>query len=72
MALTEQQIDERIQILEESIDGVSEVSFEGESTKYRSVAEIEKALSLLQRKKRQLTKKHGRCRSFHMSVDRGL
>lgn len=72
MALTEQEIEERIKILEESMDGVSEVSFDGETTKYRSIAEIEKALSRLYRMKKQLTKPHGRYRSYVRTVSRGL
>ena len=75
MAFTEAEIDERIHQLQDGIDSVSEVQFEGESTKYRSIKEIERGILYYTKLKQQLaqpTKKRNRFRPVHMTIDRGL
>lgn len=73
MPLTVAEIDERIEALQEGLDSVSEVSFEGETTKYRSVGEIKRAIAYYSKLKQGLedTPK-GRYRSFNFKLDRGL
>lgn len=72
MPLTVEDIEEQIEQLESSLDGVSEVSFEGETTKYRSVAEIQKAIAFLTRKKKSLTTPRSKYMTLHKTIDRGL
>lgn len=75
MALTNEEIDKRISMLQDGLDSVSEVSFEGETTKYRSVAEIKKAIAYLTRLKESngtTSTKKSRYRAVHHSIDRGF
>lgn len=73
MALTLEQIDERIEQLQEGLGSESEVSFEGESTKYRSISEIKKAIGYYTKLKNSLADKpRSRYRSMNFRVDRRL
>lgn len=72
MSLTEPEIDERIKILQGSMDGVSEVSFDGETTKYRSIEEIKRAISYYKGLKKKFTTQRGKYRAFHKSINRGF
>lgn len=71
MALTVEEIESRILQLQDGIDSVSEVSFEGETTKYRSIAEIKKGIAYYTKLKESFVKR-SRFRAFHQSIDRGL
>lgn len=72
MALTVEEIDDRIRQLQDGIDSVSEVSFEGETTKYRSIAEIKKGIAYYVKLKESILSKRSRYRSFHQRIDRGF
>jgi len=72
MALTVAEIDDRIRQLQDGIDSVSEVQFEGEATKYRSISEIRKAIAYFSKLKVTLTKTRSRYRAVHHRVNRGL
>jgi len=76
MALTIPEIDERIAQLQDGIDSVSEVQFEGESTKYRSIKEIERGIIYYTKLKQNVTatttRKTNRFRPVHVSICRGL
>jgi len=75
MPFTEAELDERIRQLQDGIDSVSEVQFEGEMTKYRGVKEIERGILYFQKMKSNLmapAKKRKRFSPIHMTIDRGL
>jgi len=75
MAFTETELDDRISQLQEGIDSVSEVQFEGEATKYRTIKEIKEGIKYFGGLKKLLLepkKKRNRFRPVVMSIDRGL